>query len=226
LGEAVREYGLGRLPSPPDARDYSMKAAMVELDKTAPPRPVKSWHSDRVLNQLKTPHCVGFAWAGWGISSPVEDDWNNCTGHDIYSRCKQVDGCPEKDGSTVRAGAKVMKQMGRLGTYFWAGSVDEALDYVSRFGPVVFGTIFTEGMCRPSLIGGIIRPTGKVVGGHAYDIVGVDEKYATIKQSWGLKHGKGGYVRLSIVDLEDIYMQGGEACAATERALPIGGANA
>jgi len=42
------------------------------------------------------------------LPSPVEDDWNNCTGHDIYSRCKQVDGCPEKDGSTVRAGVNVI----------------------------------------------------------------------------------------------------------------------
>jgi hypothetical protein len=188
------------------------------------PRPVKLWSSRKVLDQLKTPHCVGFSWAGWGISSPVEDDWNNCTGHDIYSRCKQIDGFPEKDGSTVRAGAKVMKLMGRLGTYFFARDVDEALDYVARFGPVVFGTIFTEGMCKPSLIGGIIRPTGKVIGGHAYDIVGVDNQYATIKQSWGEKHGKGGYVRLAIADLKAIWKAGGEACAGTEKPLPIGGA--
>ena len=200
---------------------------MVELDKTAPPRPVKSWHSDRVLNQLKTLHCVGFSWAGWGISTPVEDPWTNCMGHSIYRECKVLDGEPgAENGSTVRSGAKVMKKRGRIATYFFACSVDEALDYVARFGPVVFGTVFTEGMCKPSFFGKIIRPTGKVVGGHAWLAIGVDGKYVTIRNSWGTDWGKGGEARISVIDLEDIYMQGGEACAATERALPIGGANA
>jgi hypothetical protein len=200
---------------------------MVELDKTAPPRPVKSWHSDRVLNQLKTLHCVGFSWAGWGISTPVEDPWTNCMGHSIYRECKVLDGEPgAENGSTVRSGAKVMKKRGRIATYFFARSVDEALDYVARFGPVVFGTVFTEGMCKPSFFGKIIRPTGKVVGGHAWLAIGVDGKYVTIRNSWGTGWGKGGEARISIADLEDVYMQGGEACAAVERPLPIGGANA
>jgi len=222
-----QQYGMGRLPSPPDARDYSMRAAMVELDKTAPPRPVKSWHSDRVLNQLKTLHCVGFAWTGWGIACPVEDLWTNVMGHSIYRECKVFDGEPgAENGSTIRSGAKVMKKRGRIATYFFARSVDEALTYLAAFGPVVFGTVWTEGMFKPSLFGKIIRPTGPVKGGHAWLAIGVDGKYVTIRNSWGTDWGKGGDARISIADLEDVYMSGGEACAATEKPLAIGGADA
>jgi hypothetical protein len=199
-----------------------MSAAVAELEKVYVPRPVKLWHSDKVLDQLKTPHCVGFSWAGWGISSPVEDDWNNTHGHDIYSRCKQIDGFPGKDGSTVRAGAKVLRAMGRLGTYFFAGSVDEALDYLSKFGPVIFGTIWTEGLFKPTWIGKTIRPTGKVLGGHAWLAIGVDVSYVTIRNSWGTDWGKGGDARISITDLRAIWKAGGEACAGTEKPLPIG----
>lgn len=222
-----KQYGMGRLPSPPDARDYPMKAAMVELEKVTPPRPVKAWHSDRVLDQLRTAHCVGFSWTAWGIACPVEDQWTNVMGHSIYRACKVLDGEPNgENGSTVRSGAKVMRARGRLGTYFFAHSVDEALTYLAAFGPVVFGTVFTEGMCKPSFFGKVIRPTGKVVGGHAWLAIGVDAKYVTIRNSWGTGWGNGGDARIAIKDLEDVYMSGGEACAASERPLAIGGASA
>jgi hypothetical protein len=148
-------------------------------------------------------------------------------GDSIYAACKVVDGEPgAQNGSTLRSGAKVLAKRKRIGTYFFASSVDEALDYLARFGTVVFGTVWTEGMFKPSLFGKIIRPTGPVKGGHAWLAIGVDAKYVTIRNSWGTDWGKGGDARISVKDLEDIYMQGGEACAATERALPIGGADA
>jgi len=215
------DYGLGRRPSPPDARDYRMADAMAVM--TPPPRPVKTWHSDRVLNQLATPHCVGFSWAGWGISAPIEDPWTDVMGHSIYAACKVLDGEPgAQNGSTVRTGAKVLIARKRIGTYFFAQSVDEALDYVGRFGPVVFGTIWYAGMFKPSLLGKVIRPTGKVVGGHAWLALGVDAKYVTIRNSWGTAWGKGGDARISIADLKSVFKAGGEAAAATEKPLPIG----
>jgi len=215
-----RDYGLGRLPSPPDRRDYLMADAVRELE--AAPRPVKHWASRRVLDQGREPECVGFAWAHWGISTPVEDPWTNLMGRAIYRDCKLLDGNSEP-GSTVRSGAKAMLKRGRIKTYFFAASVDEALDFVARFGPVVFGSVWTEGMFKPSLFGHIIRPTGAVAGGHAYLIDGVERLYARIHQSWGVEWGDGGECRIRISHLKEIFAAGGEACAATEKALPIGG---
>jgi hypothetical protein len=220
-----RKYGLGRLPSPPDARDFLMADAVRHL--TPAPRPVKKWHSDRVLNQGTTPHCVGFAWAGWGISDPVEDKWTDCMGHSIYRECKVLDGDPgAENGSTVRSGAKVMVRRKRVGTYFFAQSVDEALDYLARYGTVVFGSVWTEAMFNPSHFTHVIRPTGKVVGGHAWLAIGVDSRFVTIRNSWGTDWGRGGEARITITDLKAIFKQGGEACAATEKPLPIGGTDA
>jgi hypothetical protein len=206
------EHGLGRLPSPPDGRDYKMAAALKALDKIAAPRPVKTWHSDKVLNQGQTPHCVGFSWAGWGIATPIE------------AACKTLDGEPgAQNGSTVRSGAKVMATRNKIKTYFFANTIDEAADYVARYGPVVLGTAWYQGMYKPSLFNNIIRPTGKLLGGHAYLWIGVDKTYATIRNSWGIDWGKSGDARIPLNDLKKIFSRDGEACAATERALNIGG---
>jgi hypothetical protein len=217
-------HGLGRVPSEDDPRDYRMADAVRELEKVSVPRPVKCWHSDRVLDQLSTPHCVGFSWAGWGISAPVEDLWTDCMGHSIYRECKVLDGEPgAENGSSVRSGARVMAKRGRIKTYFFADSIDEAADYVARFGPVVLGTIWTEGMNLPSLVSKVIRPTGKVVGGHAYLWLGVDACYATLRNSWGTRWGRMGEARIRLSDLRAVFADNGEACAATEKSLPIGG---
>ena len=215
------KHGLGCLPSPPDPRDYSMADAVRELEKL--PRPAKRWHSDTVLDQGMTPSCVGFAFAGWGISAPIEHpDWGNAMGHDIYAACKLIDG-ESREGSTLRAGCKVMRARHRIKTYFFARSVDEAANYVARFGPVVLGTAWTEGMLKPSFVGKVIRPTGDVIGGHAYLWYGVDATYAHLRNSWGKDWGREGDCRIRLSDLRIVWKLRGEACAATEAPLDIGG---
>ena len=218
----MNPHGLGRLPSPRDDRDYLMAAALPYLTPTV--RPVKRWHSDRVLQQGQTNHCVGFAMAAWGIAAPVEDPWCDLTGHDIYKACTVLDGCPGfEGGSTLRTGAKVLLHRKRIGTYFFARSVDEALDYLARYGTVVFGTDWTEGMFKPSLFTHVISPAGKVVGGHAWLGIGVDARFVTVRNSWGTDWGRGGEARILIADLKKLWARGAEALAATERILPIGG---
>jgi hypothetical protein len=216
-------HGLGRLESPPDPRDYRMADAVAVLEKEL--RAPRTWHSDRVLDQHESPHCVGFAWAAWGIATPVEDNWRDPVGHSIYAKCKVLDGEPgAENGSTVRSGAKVMQAAGRIGTYFFASGVDEACDFIARFGPVVFGTVWTEGMFKPSPIRAIVAPGGKVVGGHAWLGIGVDSSRVKIRNSWGSGWGAYGDAWIRIRDLRAIFGNGGEACAATEKPLPIGAA--
>jgi hypothetical protein len=187
-------------------------------------RPAKTHHSDRVLQQGTTPHCVGFAWAGWGICSPVEDKWHDPVGHTIYARAKIEDGEPgAENGSTIRSGAKVMAKALRIGTYFFAESVDEALDWLAApyGGPVVFGTLWYAGMFKPSPVRSLIVPTGEIVGGHAWLAIGVERTRVKIRNSWGTGWGAGGDAWIRIADLKAIFAKGGEACAATEKPLPI-----
>ena len=218
----MHEYGMGRLPSPPDKRDYLMADAVRVLDKIGAPRPVKTWHSDRVLDQKSTQRCVGYSWSAWGISTPVEDAWNNAMGDSIYAACKIIDREPgAENGSTVRSGAKVMQARKKLATYYFARSIDEAADYVARYGPVVLGTEWYTGMYTPNAAG-IMRPTGKLSGGHAYLWIGVDKTYATIRNSWSEKWGKGGDARILLTDLKRLFEAGGEACSASELPILIG----
>lgn len=213
FGSRTSTHGFGRLPSEPDKRDYKMADIVPQLERLSLPE--RMWHSSRVLNQGREPHCVGFSWAGWGIASPVEDPWDDAMGHDIYKACKLIDGMPDVDGSSVRAGAKVMRKRGHFKTFFFASSIIEAADYVSRFGPVVLGTDWYRSMSRPSVLGRM-KVSGPVVGGHAYLWVGVSRGDAIILNSWGPRFGKNGTARISLRDLMDIFVNHGEACAATE----------
>jgi hypothetical protein len=180
----------------------------------------RTWHSDRVLDQGATQRCVGFAWAAFGISAPVEDPWLNIEGHSIYRTCKVIDGDPAgEQGTTLRSGAKAMKKRGRIASYYRADTVAEAADYVALYGPVVIGTEWLDGMQEPGPMRGIIRPTGKVLGGHACLWYGVEHEWAILRNSWGTSWGVGGDCRISLVDLTWLFVRGGEAVAASE--LPL-----
>lgn len=208
------EYGLGRTPSPPDSRDYQLsKLLAVAPSPTYPPR---KWHGDRILNQMTTPHCVGFGWAGWGIAQPVETSYFNGDAHAIYYKAKVYDLQPRmENGSTVRSGAKVMLSRKRIKSYYFANDIAEAEEFVAHHGTVVLGIDWYEGM-RVVDTRGIIVPTGKKIGGHCVLWTGVDGLYAILRNSWGVRWGVGGECKISLRDLSDIFQNHGEACAAVE----------
>ena len=220
----MTQYTFGRIESPPDKRDHLMASAVAEMPVQS--RIDRTWPCKAVLNQGPYPECVGFSLATWGNCAPVEQHWTNVMGRSIYKDCKKVDGMPDEPGSTIRAGAKVMLARGRIARYFWSHDVDEALEYVSRYGSVIFGTRWTAGMCKPNFLSATIHATGKDVGGHAYDVCGVQwsRNRARIHQTWGLDWGDAGECWISIPDLKAVFKDGGEALAAWEK--PIGGLNA
>ena len=210
--------GFGWQLSPFDARDHKMLSAMNQLEQL--PRAVKTWHSDKVLNQLQTNHCVGFAYAAFGISTPIEDPWTDATGHNLYRACKVLDHDPAgEQGSTLRSGARVMRARRRIASYYFASSIDEAADYVAKYGPVVLGIPWLSAMSKPSAFRGIIVARGQQLGGHAILWYGVDGEWAVLRNSWGLGWGKRGDCRISLADLRKLYLMGGEALAASE--LPL-----
>ena len=205
------DYGLGRNPSPKDERDYRMADFIGRITP-------RLWSSSAVLDQGHSPHCVGFSWTGWGICTPVIDKWSNADGDRFYYKCKVLDGEPKaEDGSSVRTGAQVMKNEGRIQAYFFAHSIQEAAFYVSSYGPVVLGIDWYNQMFNP--VNGIVKPAGGIAGGHAILWYGVDVQYATLRNSWGKSWGKNGDCKILLTDLQRIFLDNGEACAATEAPL-------
>src|SRR5436190_17748269 len=209
---------LGRLPSPPDDRDFPLGAFLENEDpldaalavlqashaakatkawavvatariKAASPNPspdpsptpdpapdpepdpgptpggAVSWPDVRAtLDQGQKPHCVGFGWAQWGNTDPIEDEFANADGDALYAECKIIDGEPgQQNGSNVRSGAKAMKNRGRVGTYAFANSIEEATAWVLAHGPVVMGTDWTNDMFTPDA-NHFVRPSGGVAG--------------------------------------------------------------
>lgn len=121
------------------------------------------------------------------------------------------------DGTSVRAGAKILKKQGFINSYYWAWDIDTIVDALLNLGPIVVGTWWTEDMFYPDTKGWI-KATGEMAGGHAYLLDGVNtkKKKIRIKNSWGREWGKNGFAYISFDDLDQLIKMNGEACLATE----------
>jgi hypothetical protein len=187
------------------------------------PQPMlRFWNSDGWWgNQGNKPYCVGYSWAHWIEDGPVEHKGIApiVSPELIYSQAQKLDAWPGEnyDGTSVRAGAKFLKDQNMIQSYYWAFDVDTLIKAVFELGPVVVGTYWYRGMFRPDK-NGIIRPTGGIIGGHAYVINGVDKnkKLFRIKNSWGKTWGKQGHAFISFNDMKKLINQNGEICIAIE----------
>lgn len=173
---------------------------------------------ENVLDQGNTGHCVGFGWAQWGNTDPVNDAFRNSDGDAIYYEAKVIDGEPnEESGSSVRSGAKAMRRRKRLSAYAFARSVEEVRAFVRSKGPLVVGTNWTDGMFHPNG-DSFVRPTGALQGGHCYLLVGDlpgDDAFL-FQNSWGSRWGMKGRFKIRYSDFAELLADHGEACAAVE----------
>jgi hypothetical protein len=122
------------------------------------------------------------------------------------------------DGTSVRGGAKVAHKAGFISSYKFARTLDAVLYHILEHGPVVMGTSWYSGMNSPNERTGIITPTGRTIGGHAYLAYGanVSKGLLSIRNSWGLDWGIKGRARLSFENVERLLEQRGEACTPVE----------
>lgn len=212
-------HGLGRLPSP-DARDRH-----YALRKVAPKNPVathRHWRTSTVLDQGSTSQCVAYSWSAFLEASPLRTR-QHLSMEDLYMAARRVDEWEgeDYDGTSVRAGAKILQTEGHLAQYLWATRVDEVANWIlaAHGGPVVMGTDWYDGMFHPDSKG-LVRLTGSVVGGHAWLVYGfnADTGMFHAQNSWGMHWGKKGRFRIRMEDLETLIQAQGEACTATEMA--------
>jgi hypothetical protein len=208
---------LGRLHIP-DERDADYPFSSVLASSPVPTNKTKYYRATPVLDQGYKPHCVAFAWKQLLQSSPY------CQGRQlkedfIYELCQERDRWPgeDYDGTSVRAGAKVLKSLGFIDTYLWAQTAEDVKAWVLATSPVVLGTIWYSEMFKPDEKG-FVKAAGGIAGGHAYLCIGYSHKRKAFRciNSWGAGWGDKGRFWITEPDLNKLLSESGEACTARE----------
>lgn len=216
--------GLGRRYSPDDRdRAFPMRAAKSE-------RTFRNWLvPGPVADQGSTSQCVAYSIEAWLRAHPIVNAHTPESRIDrvaLYNEAQLVDEWEgEYDGTSVRAGFKVLHRMGLVSSYRWAFDVGTTVHHLLSRGPVVVGTTWTLDMFMPDRHG-YIRPTGRPMGGHAYLITGANTRRRNpdgtigavrMQNSWGPWWGPHkGRAWISLADMSVLIFDEGEVATADE----------
>lgn len=222
----TRDYGLGRQFAP-DPRDRGFMMAAVLPDKAPAITKRFWWASGWWGDQGDAPQCVEYSWHHFLVDGPITHTpkkgplW---TIGEIYDEAQRIDewAGEDYDGTSVRAGAKVLQRRGFIKSYRWAFDVDTIVkallsDPEDGGGPVVIGTNWYYSMFFPNAAG-LLSVSGRHLGGHAYLLNGVNTRteQVRIKNSWGRGWARRGFASMRFTDLERLLNEDGEACIASE----------
>lgn len=215
------EHGLGRRHAP-DERDRQF---MLARPAEAAGVEKRYWiTTGAAYDQGRTSQCVSYAWQRFLTTNPIKN--KPLPFAEFYAECQRNDEWPgeDYDGTSVRAGAKIMRARGLVGEYRWCWDVETALAHLLAVGPLVLGTEWTTSMFSPDKHGHI-RPDGQVVGGHAYVATGANRARRNpdgtvgavrIVNSWGPDWGTRGRAWISLEHMDRLIRARGECCAAME----------
>lgn len=197
-------------------KDERDKAFLVESINTK--RRARMWRDDQIqLDQGDSSMCVGYAWAHWLAAAPIINYMEPSGIYQVAQRFDEWSG-ENYDGTSVRAGAKVLQLLGFIDKYTWAFNIGDAINTLLELGPVVLGCQWYTGMMEPDRKN-YVSVRGNKLGGHAVVVTGIDipKGFVRIKNSWGKKWGDNGRCYLSLGDFEILIKEKGEVCLAVER---------
>ena len=209
------EYGLGRVHIP-DGRDRGYPMA-TQLPEAAPERRYRYWGAGWRGDQGATSHCVAYSLLHWLEAMGRPGDPDRWDPEWIYREAQQVDQWPgeepDYEGTSVRAGAKILQRERLISSYRWAWDIGTIATAILTTGPVVVGTAWHDAMFTPDP-DGRIRPGGGIAGGHAYLLSGVNtnDRVFRIDNSWGASWGKNGRAWITHDDMARLLAADGEAC--------------
>lgn len=134
-----------------------------------------------------------------------------------YHLAQQLDRWPGEEpvyaGTSTLGGALAAMQMGWLTGFSWAHNVNDIIQAVLHVGPVVFGSLWFDGMANPDRTG-YVNVQGNVLGGHTSLIDGVntETRWFRTKNTFGRDFGANGNTYISFDDMAMLLRINGEAC--------------
>ena len=215
------------------SKQYGIRS-LIGRAKIKPQRVM--WEEGTVLDQGSEGACVGFGWMAEVLATPEAPDrqptaaLGNRIASSYYKRAKEIDEWPGEnyEGTSVLAGAKVIKEQGLIEEYRWCFSINDVRDAVITEGPVVIGVPWRKNMYSTAN-NGLVNVSGSVVGGHCITITGYDpsfkinNKYYEVfrwRNSWGTSYGINGSAYIKATDLSALLKDRGEACVPMGRKKP------
>lgn len=222
------EHGLGRVfLEDPEDHGYLMRNFLTIEEPVSLPV-YKYYTTGPVQDQGVTPFCVEYSWNGWLMAYPIKNK-PITPRKTLYCLAQKIDpwagDCdnPQYDGTSVRAGAKALQNLGAVNTYLWAFTTADMANWLlSGKGPIVMGTRWYRSMRNPDKKGVLhVDPQSGLDGGHAYLCVGYNSRTRMFRfqNSWGTGWGQKGRFWMSADDVEVLLQQQGEACTAVEQRL-------
>lgn len=204
----------------PEFDEQSRAFPIRTLIAAARPRNCR-WTAGAHLDQGSEGACVGFSWSGELLAKPMALSMvDNTFAREVYREAQKVDEWPGESysGTSVLAGAKVIKTMGYIGSYRWCFGLNDLLLALSWNGPVILGVNWYDGMYNTDPQG-YVHVTGTQVGGHAIMAYGINvtEQYVLLRNSWGADWGVRGDCKVSWADMDRLLHEQGEACVPMQR---------
>jgi hypothetical protein len=211
-------YGLGRFPEFDERSRRFASRDMLPPDATLF---TKIWDCDVYLDQGSDGACVGFSIAHELAAIPVEVKVSNELAIEIYLEAQKIDeweggAYPGAvifyEGTSVLAGMKIAKAMGYYSEYRWHFGLEDLKLAIPNLGPSIAGINWYEGMFYPDA-NGYIRPTGRLSGGHAILVRGIDMERGAflLHNSWGADWGINGTCWISFSDMGRLLNESGDA---------------
>jgi len=186
-------------------------------------RTITHRHYGPVLDQGQIGSCTGNAAADALNTTPLRHGRRLLTEVDartLYHEATVLDGFPgtwppTDTGSSGLGVAKAVVKAGWATGYTHAFGLDHALAALV-LAPVIVGTNWHDSMFTPDSKG-FIHPSGAVVGGHEYALVGLDVKRArvTMLNSWSASWGINGRAYITFADLGALLADQGDVIALT-----------